>query len=198
MELVSLGYARTPWGGERGCPASPRRNSRTAHCRTWWNIYQSKINLSGGTHLISNRLSKFLRILGTGFSSAIDIALLSTGQVCCLLSHWMMQSAQNACSHLIMDPLDSLTLITASLTREPVWDPREQRCRSGRWAPRPRSPQTWRHHSPWQELRQEKTICKYQKVQWILIYNPIYCEKNMIFLASCDHIIQSPPHSILK
>ena len=55
------------------------------------------------THRISNRLSKFLRILGTGFSSAIDIALLSTGQVCCLLSHWMMQSAQKACSHLIMD-----------------------------------------------------------------------------------------------
>ena len=61
-------------------------------------------NVEGGkrrTYRISNRLSKFLRILGTGFSSAIDIALLSTGQVCCRLSHWMMQSAQKACSHLI-------------------------------------------------------------------------------------------------
>ena len=41
-----------------------------------------------------------MRILGTGFSSAMEMLRLSTGQVCCLLSHCTMQSAQNACSHL--------------------------------------------------------------------------------------------------
>ena len=52
------------------------------------------------SHRISRRLSRFLRILGTGFSSAMEMLRLSTGQVCCLLSHCTMQSAQNACSHL--------------------------------------------------------------------------------------------------
>ena len=53
---------------------------------------------------ISSLLSKFFSILGTGFSSAMEMERRSTGQVCCLLSHSTMQSAQKACSHLDKSP----------------------------------------------------------------------------------------------
>ena len=41
----------------------------------------------------------------------MEIVRLSTGHVCCLLSHWTMQSAQNACSHLNKTDLIHLTQI---------------------------------------------------------------------------------------
>ena len=121
LTISSLGTVRPhPWEHGTGffglCSHSLRWWERLSSLTTTEQPYSSLSHLleeqfkilfgkRGGkfTHRISNRLSKFLRILGTGFSSAIDIALLSTGQVCCLLSHWMMQSAQKACSHLIMD-----------------------------------------------------------------------------------------------
>ena len=56
--------------------------------------------LSREDYRISSLLSKFFSILGTGFSSAIEIERRSTGQVCCRLSHSTIQSAQKACSHL--------------------------------------------------------------------------------------------------
>ena len=66
----------------------------------------------GTSYRISNLLSKFLSILGTGLSSAIVMVLRSTGQVCCLLSHSTIQSAQKACSHLTQSSLsDSLSTI---------------------------------------------------------------------------------------
>ena len=116
--ISSLGTVRPhPWEHGTGflglCSHSLRWWERLSSLTTTEQPYSSLSHLLGehainpkywrkmGTHRISNRLSKFLRILGTGFSSAIDIALLSTGQVCCRLSHWMMQSAQKACSHLI-------------------------------------------------------------------------------------------------
>ena len=67
---------------------------------------------TGTSYRISNLLSKFLSILGTGLSSAIVMVLRSTGQVCCLLSHSTIQSAQKACSHLTQSSLsDSLSTI---------------------------------------------------------------------------------------
>ena len=87
---------------------------------------------------ISNLLSKFLSILGTGLSSAIVIVLRSTGQVCCLLSHSTIQSAQKACSHLTQPTLKIRSDCQYGLTRVPDGGPPTQRCRWDRSAPRRR------------------------------------------------------------
>lgn len=48
---------------------------------------------------IVKRDKRFLRILGTLFSWFGVIALLSTGQVGCLVSHSCIHAEQKACSH---------------------------------------------------------------------------------------------------
>merc|ERR1719370_2079587 len=78
-------------------PVSMNGSTDSKHAQWTGDQYQQPN--SSLSHLISHLASKFFRILGTGFSSAIDIDRLSTGHVCCLFSHSWIQAAQNACSH---------------------------------------------------------------------------------------------------
>ena len=114
--ISSLGTVRPhPWEHGTGflglCSHSLRCMERVSSLTTTEHPYSSLSHLYHVTatwsshdlcyfYRISSRLSRFLSILGTGFNSAMDMDLLSTGQVCWRFSHWTIQSAQKACSHL--------------------------------------------------------------------------------------------------
>lgn len=113
--ISSLGTVRPhPWEHGTGflglCSHSLRWMERVSSLTTTEHPYSSLSHLGSWIMLldhdlcyiyrISSRLSRFFSILGTGLSSAMDMDLLSTGQVCWRLSHWTIQSAQKACSHL--------------------------------------------------------------------------------------------------